>query len=132
MRGRVLRDSGFTLVELMVVVLILGILVTIAVPVYVQAKAAAAAKSCQANQRTIIGAVQLARAIGEDTSRASDGLFAVGGSGWFDILIPPWIKASTSCPMDGADYYITAGGQVTGDSGNMQTFKTGHTLGPTF
>ena len=58
------KDEGFTLVELMVVVLIIGILVAIAVPIFNAAKASAQQKTCWANERTVEGAYQSWQAAG--------------------------------------------------------------------
>ena len=58
MRGQMQKgrnQKGFTLVELMVVVVIIGILVAIAVPVYNTVQAKAEKSACHANLRTIDG-----------------------------------------------------------------------------
>ncbi|HHJ98541.1 MAG TPA: prepilin-type N-terminal cleavage/methylation domain-containing protein, partial [Actinobacteria bacterium] len=52
------KDEGFTLVELMVVVLIIGILVAIAIPVFNAASASARRSACISNLRTLDGAVE--------------------------------------------------------------------------
>lgn len=67
MRSR--SSAGFTLVELMMVVLVIGILVATAIPVYTSARARSQQRACFANQRTIIGAVQQWVAGNEDEDR---------------------------------------------------------------
>jgi len=53
------NNKGFTLVELMVVVIIIGILVTIAIPVYTGAQEKAQITAIQANSRIVNSAIAL-------------------------------------------------------------------------
>ena len=53
------NKKGFTLVELMVVVVIIGILVAIIIPIYGHVQDNAAMKSHEANLRTIDGAISM-------------------------------------------------------------------------
>ena len=52
------RKSGFTLVEIMIVVAIIGLLAAIAIPNFIKARTTSQTKACINNLRQIDGAIQ--------------------------------------------------------------------------
>ena len=99
-------DQGFTLAELMVVVLIIGILVAIAVPLFNSARNSAQQKTCWANQRTIEGSVEVYRTV-------TGNLPAAGAISASHVLITAsYLEAVPTCPLSSADYTLDANGTI--------------------
>jgi prepilin-type N-terminal cleavage/methylation domain-containing protein len=116
MQTRFQPEAGFTLVELMVVVLIIGILVTLAVPIYAATQASATRKTCFSNQREIEGAAQ--------TYLASKGTMPTPGTvdSGHPLITGGYIKSAPYCPAstDGS-----AGNYGLNDAGTIDTFPSG-------
>jgi prepilin-type N-terminal cleavage/methylation domain-containing protein len=98
------RKSGFTLVEIMIVVAIIGLLAAIAIPNFVRAREQAQAKSCINNLRQIDGAVdQYALEAGLETGDAT----AMATPGLLDYL-----KVEPTCPVGKTAYAAPAVGDA--------------------
>jgi len=88
--NKMLSKGGFTLVEIMIVVAIIGLLAAIAVPNFVQARTTAQTNACLANLKQIDGA---------KTLYALDNAVATGGD--CGVLWPTYIKVEPTCPAGG-------------------------------
>ena len=93
MRLRRKGEKGFTLVEIMIVVAIIGLLAAIAIPNFVQNRGKAQARTCIANLKQIEGAAQQYLL----DSNINDVLQATMAR-----LVPNWIARTPTCPAGGA------------------------------
>ena len=94
-RRRPRPESGFTLVELMVVVLIIAILLAIAIPTFLGARNSANARSAQANLRNAL--------TDEQTTWTNNQAFATALAG-----IEPSLTWATAGPVSGANTVLAS------------------------
>ena len=120
MKNRTSRKSGFTLVEIMIVVAIIGLLAAIAIPNFVRARTQSQKNACINNLRQIDGATQQWALENKAAANAT--------VSFTDISV--YLKNSVICPSGGtafSDSYSI--GSVT----NKPTCKkdpTNHVLPP--
>jgi prepilin-type N-terminal cleavage/methylation domain-containing protein len=97
MKIKVTSKSGFTLVEIMIVVAIIGLLAAIAIPNFVKARVTSQANACINNLRQYDGAVQQ---YALENKQASTATYTMS-------LLKPYIKLDStgnlpSCPANGS------------------------------
>src|SRR4028119_1379428 len=94
---------AFSLIEIMIVVLIIGILLAIAVPNFVRAREASRAKACVSNLKQIQSAKEqwaMDKRIAEGTAAVDAEIFGAGN----------YIVVRPTCPADNGAYVLGAVG----------------------
>jgi type II secretion system protein G len=106
--------SGFTLVEIMIVVAIIGLLAAIAIPNFMQARTTAQKNACIANLRQMDGAISLWAL--DNKKGASDEVT-------MENLVTDYIKTTPQCPAGGT-YTL----DTVADTPTCSLADDGHTL----
>lgn len=104
MQTKTNRKSGFTLVEIMIVVAIIGLLAAIAIPNFIRARTKSQQNACINNLRQIDGAIQQWAL--ENKQAATATVNADGSE--IDDYLGRGAGTLPSCPSDGAAAWATS------------------------
>jgi prepilin-type N-terminal cleavage/methylation domain-containing protein len=101
------RKGGFTLIEIMIVVLIIGILLAIAVPNFMKARESSRTKACVANLKQIDAAIEQ---WAMDNKKAGGDAVVIG-----DLTggAEPYLTTAPECPSGGAYAMTTVNANPT-------------------
>ena len=118
--------AGFTLVEIMIVVLIIGILLAIAIPNFVQARESSRAKACVANLKQIDSAKQQYM-MDKNVSTFTSVTGTNATTDTYGGLVTQYVRSAPLCPAGGT---YTTGDAGTAPSCDLAT-STASTYGKT-
>jgi len=108
------RQAGFTLIEIMIVMLIMTILISIAIPNWMRARETSRTQSCVTNLREIESAKEQFAA---ETRRT------VGDAVDMANVVPDYIRQNPECPSGGG--YVA---EPIGTNPSCPNADLGHTL----
>ena len=101
---------GFTLIEILIVVVILGILAAIIIPQFTDAAQDAGAASARSQLQTMRSQIELYRVQNNGATPADDG---TGFGPWAELVTENYVRAAPNWPGGFSSVYVAATGDLS-------------------